>query len=65
MTLTRPALVLLASLFGTGAALAQTAPEDRTTTAAGTTASIRVDGELDDAAWAAAEVITAFVQRDP
>ena len=65
MTLTRPALALLASLIGTGAAVAQTAPEDRTTTATGTTASIRVDGELDDAAWAAAEVITAFVQRDP
>ena len=34
-------------------------------TAARTTSSVRIDGRLDDAAWAASKPITEFFQQDP
>ena len=47
------------------AAAQQTAPEPPQAAATRTTQSIRVDGSLDDAAWAAATPITEFRQLDP
>lgn len=41
------------------------ASQIRTARAVRTPAPIRIDGALDDAAWAAAEPVDAFVQRDP
>lgn len=61
----RSAFALCLWLMTGGTAAAQTVSDDRTATAAEARSAIRVDGELDDAAWTAAEVITAFVQRDP
>lgn len=57
---------LLASAVA-GAAGAQTAPvaPSKTLRALPITTAIRVDGVLDDAAWAQAEVITDFVQQEP
>lgn len=60
-------LVALIALIVTGAAplFAQSPPNAEATAAPAIAVAIRVDGELDDAAWTSAQPITAFVQRDP
>ena len=52
------ALGPLVWLLSWGTAAAQPVPDDRTARAAQAQSPIRLDGELDDAAWTAAEVIT-------
>jgi hypothetical protein len=58
-------VVAMAVLTANGRAAAQSSPGERTALASSAAAPIRIDGALDDAAWTAAQPITAFVQRDP
>ena len=68
----RALLATLVLLLGAGTLPAQTAPlaagdslRTRTLRAAPATGEIRIDGRLDEAAWAAAEPATGFVQNRP
>ena len=62
----RPYWIVTAWLLsGATASAGQAESHERTVRAVQAPEAIRVDGSLDDAAWAAAEPITGFVQRDP
>jgi hypothetical protein len=52
-------------LVGSPAMAGQADPDARQALAARAQAPIRVDGALDDAAWATARLISGFVQREP
>jgi hypothetical protein len=61
-------LLPLAALLAAAPAAAQTAAHDTTTPtvrATRATGPVRVDGRLDEAAWAAATPVTAFTQYEP
>jgi hypothetical protein len=58
-------LCVLAALFLSAEAPAQSVSERPVAAASAAGAEIRVDGALDEAAWASASPITGFVQRDP